>query len=179
MPFTYQWQNLLDIAKKNIRNIPTTDVDARYCDLVSQKMAQVGSWRPLNTTIPPATILLQNNVQDYTVPNGIYRLKSARITRTDVTPNPEWELDVRNELPSDLTPNSPTGISNIAHQPSEGVLRLNSAVQIVNTVYNVGATSAVRLNNYVTVTIPTGHTLVVGEAIVVAGMGDNTMNATS
>jgi hypothetical protein len=133
MPYTYAWSTLVTLAKKNARNIPTADIDALHCDLVSSKMATVFAWRPQTTTIANGSILLANNTQDYSVPANFAGLVNARLTRTDVSPVQDIELDVRDTLAVNMSPSSPYNIRVIAHQSGEGLLRLEQAIQLDGT----------------------------------------------
>ena len=130
MPFTYKWSDLILLAGKNVRNIPTTAVDALHCDLVSSKMASVLPWRPLQTTIALGTLPLVNGQQDYSVSPNISSIVSARLSRTDVSPIWDVELFVNKTIAVNNIPVSPYSIRKIAHQPGEGLFRLECAVQI-------------------------------------------------
>lgn len=133
MAFTYSWANLNEIAKANVRNIPTTTLDARHCDLVSQKMASILPWRPLISTIGAGTLPLVDGAQDYSVPSNFVGLtKDVRLTRTDATPDEDINLTVVDTIASDLSPVSPYTIRSISHEMGIGQLRLSSAVTIAS-----------------------------------------------
>lgn len=133
MAFTYTWQTLVDLAKKNARNIPTTDVDVLHCDLVSSAMAASAPnlWRPLTTTIGAGTLPLVDGAQDYSVPPNIYKLgDDVRITRTDVSPEQDINLNVVDRLATNMVPVTPYSIRNISHEQGVGQLRLECAVYL-------------------------------------------------
>jgi hypothetical protein len=133
MAFTYQWSTLVSLARKNVRNIPTADIDALHCDLVSSKMAAAAPllWRPLTTTIAPGTLPLVNGQQDYSVPVNIFKIgNDIRLTRTDVTPNQDINLNVVDTLATNAYVVSPYAIRNISHEQGIGQLRLEQAVQV-------------------------------------------------
>lgn len=131
MAYTRKWDDIIALAKPFVKKMPTSTYDAQICDYISSDMWTAFPFKESLTTIPAATIPLVDGTQDYSVPPSIYRLTRAHIRRTDTTPNMTYELDVAQSLPVDLVKRSYMALRAIAHQPAVGMLRLESAVNVM------------------------------------------------
>lgn len=134
MAFTYAWSDAITLVNKMVKGIPTSSVDAFVCNQVSNEMYGYWPWQWTVTSFGGNSVPLADGVQDYTVPANIYRLLRARILRTDVTPNTNTDLTVRQTLPPDLVPRSYTAISAISLEEGIGQFRLESAVSVTGSM---------------------------------------------
>lgn len=132
MPYTRTWSDLLVLATKLYKNIPITANDALICDMVSAKMWNAWPWQERIQNIPAPGELLVHGQQDYSTPVAIHKLIRARITRTDVTPDVSWPLDVTEHLEPNLVNQSASSIRMISHEPDLGQLRLDSSIQVTS-----------------------------------------------
>lgn len=133
---TYTWQNLIDVVNSHVKQSP--GFAPMHCNMVYTKVYFTYVWHWTKTNIPTTgeasatvgLIPLVDGVQDYSAPPQIYRLLSAKINRTDVSPRQVQEIDVRESLSIDLSPRSYRNIQCCALQSSVGLLRLEAAVQV-------------------------------------------------
>lgn len=128
MAYTYTWQDAVDFAAKQTKGTPMSSLDVRICDMVSSEIWTAYAWYISKTTIPAGSILLVDNVQDYSTPSDIYTLTKACLVNTSVTPNDSRELDVVQEQDINLIPVSPYQIRSVSLQAGVGLLRLEAAV---------------------------------------------------
>jgi hypothetical protein len=128
--FSYRWSDLIVLVSKQVKNIPTQQLDAIHCDLVSTRIAARLPWKPSKTTIAAGQIPLINGQQDYDPPFNIFRLTDASLQLTSTIPNRNFSITVRDSLAVDLLPLSPTAITSCALQAAEGKLRLSSAAMV-------------------------------------------------
>lgn len=136
--YTTIWRDLTDRAAPFVKNIPGTltisgrsvDVWAGIANMVSDQMYTVYPWKDTIQDVGAAQITLSDGVQDYDVPQNIYRMTKVEIVRTDITPN-EWrELDVQDDLDVNLVSYSYQDIKAASLQASVGKIRLESAVAV-------------------------------------------------
>lgn len=141
MALTRQWSEAVALASKLSKGLNVASIDETICDLVSSEAFRKYPWFLSQQNIAPGILPLVNTQQDYSAPVNIYRLLTARLVRTDVSPDEHRELDVEQSLDVDLVSRSPYSIRAIAHQPETGGLRLESAVQITSgTVWEIQGT---------------------------------------
>lgn len=122
---------LLAPLLKNVGGL--TAITPQLADMVSSEMWTVFPWRISVTNIPSGTALV-DGTQDYNAPTNIYRLTKIGIRRTDTTPDEYWELNVTRDLSEDLTSRSYRAIRSGCLQPTNGKLRLESAVSVPSGV---------------------------------------------
>jgi hypothetical protein len=129
--YSYSWSDLINVGSTYGKGIPLAKVNVQMCDFVSQDMYQEYPWKQTITNTANGAIPLIDSVQDYTfaAPNLMRALK-ASLTRTDVTPNENRDLEIVNDLSVDLYPRSYLGIRQVSAQQATGLFRLESAVQI-------------------------------------------------
>lgn len=129
--YSYSWQDLINVGSRYGKGIPLSKVDAQICDFVSSEMYLDYPWKDSITNTASGAIPLIDSVQDYTAaaPN-IYRLLKAWIVRTDVTPQETRDLDVMKDLSVDLYSRSYLGIRCVSLQQSQGIFRLEAAVNV-------------------------------------------------
>ena len=130
MAFTYKWSDLIIQVSKQVKNIPTQQLDALHCDMVSAEIAGRLPWKPQLTTIADGQIPLVDGQQDYDPPFNMWRLIEASLCCTSVTPNDVIDIAVRDSLAVDLYRRSPYAITSVAREGGVGQLRLSSAVGI-------------------------------------------------
>lgn len=130
MAFTYTFQNGIDVTNAFVKNAPTSALQATACDWVSSDMWTAFPWQWTLQNISPL-ILLSNGVQDYSVPTALYRMVTARIKRTDVSPVQYQELTLTEYLPPELILiTGHTQIRMISHMLALGVLRLAFPISV-------------------------------------------------
>lgn len=130
MASTYTWANIISHVGRFIKGSPTSTIDAQTCDYVSSEMWAHFPFKESITTIAATSIPLVDSQQDYSVPANYYRLLNARISRTDTSPQLDFELSVASNLVVDMVPRSHVAIRSVAYDPGTGQFRLESAVQV-------------------------------------------------
>lgn len=126
----YTTQNAIDYCKPLVKNVPT--VSALQDVAVDTAHTRVYTHRMWRWTLAALTAIpLVDGTQDYTIANNdFYRLKTARITRTDLTPDENIELDRVEFLAPDLTVHSFVNSRLIAYEPVSTKLRLEWATSV-------------------------------------------------
>lgn len=128
---TYTGQNVVDLAKKFIRDAVITSIDSQTVDTVGSIIWTYYPWRWAQAALTAITVV--DGTQDHTISNNdVFKLLRVRITRTDVTPDTYQELGVRNWLPPDLTKRGLTAIPACCFEPVGGKLRLEAAASVAS-----------------------------------------------
>lgn len=130
---TFTWSRIFEMARvtgDKKGQFGNSDVD--IVQMVSTAMYRFFPWRFTLTNTPaiapPGTLPLVDQQQDYAAPTDLYRLISAAIYRTDITPVQVIDYDVVKTLTVDLNPTSYNNIQAISYEPDLGVIRLDSAI---------------------------------------------------
>lgn len=131
MPQTYKVSDVSALLEPLLKNVGgLVAITPQLADMVSSEMWGFYPWRVSLANIPAGNIPLVDAVQDYNAPTNIYRLLKVSITRTDTSPNENWELDVARDISVDLISRSYQSIRSACLQPSLGKIRLESAVAV-------------------------------------------------
>lgn len=134
MPFTYTPNDAITLVKSMVKNCPVSAIQIQACDLVNSAMWIAAPFQWTRANIAPS-IPLVDGVQDFTVPSQFYRLLSARITRTDITPNYYQELDPIEWIPPELTQKMGyTSQNAICYETTFGMLRLTFPISVPSGV---------------------------------------------
>lgn len=139
MPSTYTAQNAVDLVRKFIKDVPLSgsSVDILLCDSVNSLIHTAYPWRWTLANLTP--IALVDETQDYalaaaqvyTAAGGFYRLITARLNRTDTTPDEARELDVVEYLSPELARKGGIHtITQICWLQQDAKLRLEAAAGI-------------------------------------------------
>jgi hypothetical protein len=130
---TFTWSRIFEMARvtgDKKGQFGNSDVD--IVQMVSAAMYRFFPWRFTLTNTPaiapPGTLPLVDQQQDYAAPTDLYRLVSAAIWRTDITPNQVLDKDVVKTLTVDLNPTSYNNIEAISYEPDLKIIRLDSAI---------------------------------------------------
>jgi hypothetical protein len=129
---TFTWSRIFEMARvtgDKKGQFGNSDVD--IVQMVSTAMYRFFPWRFTLVNTPaaaPPTIALVDQQQDYAAPTDLYRLVSAAIYRTDISPVQVIDYDVVKTLTVDLNPKSYNNIQAISYEPDLKVIRLDSAI---------------------------------------------------
>lgn len=133
--YTRSWADLIRISKKLAKGVGSfDDIKAEMCDFVSNEMYTEYPWKDTITTMATTSFPLIDGQQDYDSPINIYRLISARIVRTDTTPEQNFELNIADSIPVDMVKRSHVAIRSCSQEQAVGTLRLESAVTVASGV---------------------------------------------
>lgn len=142
MGLTYTVQDAWDEADKLIAGTPISDaLKIQAADKVCSTMWTPYPWYRATTTIAAGSLSLVNQQQDYSAPVNIFRLLTAYLLHTSVTPNDARDIDVVQDQSVNLMYCSPYQIRSIAMQAGVGLLRLECAPQIdASDTWEIGGT---------------------------------------
>jgi hypothetical protein len=127
---SYTWNDIIELMTKLNKGVPSTQINARICDIVSKEMYIEYPWPWTVSKITNGSILLVDGTQEYSAPTDFYRPVSLRLTRTDVSPVEDIEMNITGQNVIDNIKRSFYAMRSISYQGSGGLLRLDSAVQI-------------------------------------------------
>lgn len=90
---TYTGQNAIDLIKKHIKGMPLDGMEAILVDQVNSLIWTAYPWKWTLADLTP--IDLEDGVQDYSLTNNdVFKLITANIVRTDLTPKEYRELSI-------------------------------------------------------------------------------------
>jgi hypothetical protein len=127
---SYTWNDIIELMTKLNKGVPSTQINARICDIVSKEMYIEYPWPWTVSKITNGSILLVDGTQEYSAPTDFYRPVSLRLTRTDVSPVEDIEMNITGQNVIDNIKRSFYAMRSISYQGAGGKLRLDSAVQI-------------------------------------------------
>lgn len=133
MAFSYSWNDIISAATTSIKGRTLAAVGPLYCDMVSNDMYIEYPWRETvqtTETAPGMTPLLDGYQDVSSEASNVWRLLTASIWNTSSTPFDIWQLDVRNDLQTCLTPMAYTGIRVCSWQSTIGLIRLEYALRV-------------------------------------------------
>lgn len=130
---TFTWSRIFEMARvtgDKRGQFGNSDVD--IVQMVSTAMYRFFPWRFTLVNTPaiasPGTLPLVDQQQDYAAPTDLYRLVSAAIYRTDITPVQVIDYDVVKTLTVDLNVRSYNNIQAVSYEPDLAIIRLDSAI---------------------------------------------------
>lgn len=126
----YTVSDSVDYCRAICVGMPTAAVQVKGADMINSIMWNAYPWRWAQKAL--TAIPLVDGTQDYAfAPTDYMRMVSARLTRTDTTPDVYDELTVVRHLAPDLTKMGfRAGLSSICRWPATSVLRLNCAAAV-------------------------------------------------
>lgn len=130
MPFTRTPAQAVTMVQALVHGIPVSAVQTDVCEFISNDLWTYRPWRWTINQLTPITMV--DGTQDYSPPAQIYRLVRARLTRTDVTPDESYPLDVMEYIEPSLQKVSPLAIRTVSQDYPTGLLRLGDAIAVAS-----------------------------------------------